>query len=84
MLEVALYTKDECSLCDKAKEVILVVREQIPFKYVEVDITSDEAIYEEFREQIPVIFVNGRKAFKFHVTAETLTARLNRELSRGT
>lgn len=84
MIEVALYTKDECSLCDKAKEVILVVREQIPFEYVEVDITSDEAIYEEFREQIPVIFVNGRKAFKFHVTAEALTARLNRELSRGT
>lgn len=83
MIEVALYTKDECSLCDKAKEVILVVREQIPFEYVEVDITSDEAIYEEFREQIPVIFVNGRKAFKFHVTAEAFITRLRRELYRG-
>lgn len=83
MLEVTLYTKDDCSLCDKAKAVLLAVREQIPFEYVEVDITSDATTYEEFREQIPVIFVNGRKAFKFHVTAEELTKRLRRDLSRG-
>lgn len=80
MVEVTLYTKEECSLCDKAKEVILAVSREIPFTYREVDITADEATYREFREQIPVIFVNGRKAFKFQVTAPALAARLRREL----
>jgi glutaredoxin len=83
MIEVALYTKDECSLCEKAKEVILAVRREIHFDYREVDITGDEETYQEFREQIPIIFVNGRKAFKFHVTAPALAARLRRELSRS-
>lgn len=83
MLEVTLYTKDDCSLCEKAKAVVFAVRERIPFEYVEVDITSEDSTYEEFREQIPVIFVNGRKAFKYHVSSEELAKRLRRELSRG-
>lgn len=76
MREVTLYTKSDCSLCDKAKEIILSVRREVPFSYREVDITSDPATYEEYREQIPVIFVDGRKAFKFRVTAEALVKRL--------
>lgn len=82
MREVTLYTKHDCSLCDKAKEVILSVRREIPFTYREVDITSDPDTYEEYREQIPVIFVDGRKAFKFRLTAEALLERLRRSKRR--
>lgn len=83
MLEIALYTKADCSLCDEAKAVIQEVQRHLPFSYREIDITTDAAIYEQYREQIPTIFVNGRKAFKFRVTADALIARLRRELARG-
>ena len=82
MLEVTLFTKADCCLCDKAKEVIKAVQRHIAFTYREVDITANPSTYEEFREQIPVVFVNGRKAFKFHLSAEALTERLRREMSR--
>jgi glutaredoxin len=63
---VEIYSKPDCHLCDQAKAVLLRVRKRHPFELVEVDITQD-ARYAEFREQIPVIFVNARKAFKYRV-----------------
>jgi len=65
---VSLYTKDGFPLCNKAETVLLKrvsCEAQLPIKGV--NITSDSEIYEECKEQIPVICSNGGKAFKYHV-----------------
>ncbi len=67
-------------MCDGAKTILLKIQKQIPFEFVEVDITLDETIFEEFKEQIPVVFINGRKAFKFRVDEKELQRRLKRVL----
>jgi hypothetical protein len=51
----------------KAKDVILRVREEIPFDYREMDISGNETLERDYGSGIPVVFIDGRKAFKFKV-----------------
>ena len=51
-------------------------RERYGFELVEVDITGDPELEAAYREQIPVVFVAGRKAFKYTVDPAELHRRL--------
>ncbi|MBI4639705.1 MAG: glutaredoxin family protein [Candidatus Tectomicrobia bacterium] len=79
MIEVTLYSKEDCHLCHDVKEVLLSVQSVIPFIFREVGITSDPLLLDQFKEEIPVIFINGRKAFKYRVERNALIRRLERE-----
>ena len=76
MREVVLYTRAGCSLCDHAKDAILAARRLVKFVFREVDITSDGELFEEHRYDIPVITVDGKRAFKHHVDPRELVTRL--------
>jgi glutaredoxin len=55
---VVLYTiPGKCPLCDEAKE--LLRGEGVEFR--EVDIRTDRALLRAYREEIPVLMVDGRK-----------------------
>lgn len=71
-IKVEIYSKKDCHLCDKAKKVLLQVQKDIPFTFDEIDITQDDKLFNEFKDQIPVIFINSRKAFKYHVDEKKL------------
>jgi glutaredoxin len=75
---VEIYTKRDCCLCDEAKAVLARVQSELPFDLAEIDIESDPALMERFRTEIPVIFVGGRKAFKYRVDEQELRRRLAR------
>ena len=75
---VEIYTKRDCCLCDEAKAVLARVRTDLPFELSEIDIEGDPALMERFRTEIPVIFVGGRKAFKYRVDEQELRRRLAR------
>jgi len=66
-MEVLLYSKPGCCLCDEVKARLGRLREQHRFELREVNILKDRELFEEFKEQIPVVFINGRKAFKFRL-----------------
>jgi glutaredoxin len=78
MHEVVLFTKRDCPLCDHAKAEIRAAQTRIDFAYREVDIEGDPAIFATHRYDIPVVEVDGRRAFKHRLTAEALVARLSR------
>ena len=78
MVQVLLYTKPGCCLCDEVKATIERLRKQHPFELREVNILDDRRLFEEFKEQIPVVFINGRKAFKFHLDDKEFLKRLAR------
>lgn len=80
-LKVQLYTKKECPLCVVAKEIILRVKKEIPFEFEEVDIESRDDIHEKFKEEIPVVFVNGERAFTSRVNDKRLRRILKRHQS---
>ena len=76
MREVVLYTREGCSLCDKAKAAILAVRREVPFNYREVDIGWSGDLYEDHKHDIPVVEIDGQRAFKHRVDPAALKARL--------
>ncbi len=55
----------------------------VPATVREVDISQDPELSAAYAEQIPVLFVNGRKAFKFRLTEQVLRDRLKKEKVRN-
>jgi len=55
------------------------VRQGIPFDLEEIDISTDPELEIRFGQEIPVLFVNGRKAFKYRLTVSELHRKLARE-----
>ena len=79
MLTLTLYGRPECHLCEEMKTVVVEVACEIPHRLDEIDISTDPALERRYGLQIPVLFVNGRKAFQFRVTPSELRERLRRE-----
>jgi hypothetical protein len=75
---VVLYGKPDCGLCDEMKAVVDEVRRDVPFTLEIVDITRDPALVRAYGVDIPVLLVDGRKAFKHRVDARALRRRLTR------
>jgi len=78
MIRVEIYGKRDCCLCDEAKATLLRVQREVPFDLREIDIESTAALYETYKERIPLVFINGRPAFKFRVDADALRRWLAR------
>lgn len=65
--EVVLYTRPGCHLCEIVKVQLERLRDEVFFSYREVNIDADPALRDEFNEQVPVVFIDGRKAFKYRL-----------------
>ncbi len=78
-MRLTLYGRPECHLCHDMRAVVVALRADVPFELEEVDIDGDPALVAAYGEEIPVLLVNGRKAFKYRVTPAALRARLARE-----
>ena len=76
MNQVVLYSKPGCCLCDTVKASLVALESRYDFEWREVNILDDPEAFEKFSEEIPVIFVNGRKAFKFHLDEAQFIRRL--------
>jgi len=82
-MEVVLFTKPGCCLCDTVKAQLHKLRALKPFELREVNILDDSAAYASFHEEIPVVFINGRKAFKYHLDEKTFLRRLKSRPVQG-
>ena len=65
--QVTLYTRVGCCLCDDAKQVIAAARQSVDFDYAEIDIDGDPDLVRLYGQEVPVITINRRKAFKYKV-----------------
>jgi glutaredoxin len=75
---ITLYTRPGCHLCDDARAVIEQVCSETGDSYVEVDITSDEALLRRFTDEIPVTFVDGAQHDFWRVDPRRLSGALRR------
>ena len=78
MREILLYTRKDCCLCEEMKEIVRKVAGEFPLDVKEIDIDSAADLQEKYGNEVPVIFINGRKAFKYRVTVSELRKRLRR------
>lgn len=69
-------SKPGCHLCEVALQTIQrVVGSHVPALIEEVDITQDLDLLEKYREQIPVVIIDGVERFRLEVDPDKL-ARL--------
>ncbi len=61
---VVLYAKADCSLCARAREILNRLHQERAFELEEVDITSHPALFEPYKDWIPVVTVDGREAMR--------------------
>jgi glutaredoxin len=72
MHTVTLYTRRGCHLCEVAKAIIDEVRAEQPFELVVIDVDRDPALRARYTDDVPVIAVDGREAFRHHVAGDAL------------
>ena len=63
--EVTIYTRRDCSLCDKAKSAIRASGVDVRLR--EIDIDDDPALRRLYNDDVPVIEVDGITAFRHRV-----------------
>jgi len=67
MHEVIVYSREGCHLCDVVKETLAQLQPEADFQWRAVDIDADAELRQRFNEEVPVVFIDGRKAFKYHM-----------------
>ena len=67
-----LFTSTGCHLCEAARRVVGKVREELGFDLREVAIDGDPVLEAEYREWIPVVEIDGRRRFVYHVHPDAL------------
>ena len=75
---VTLYHAAGCHLCDNARDALVRLREQAPFELDEVDITGSPELEAAYREWLPVIDIEGERAFVYYVQPEPFLRKLAR------
>jgi hypothetical protein len=73
---VALYWARDCSLCELVREQLARLRAELPFEFEEVDITGVPELERLYREWLPVVEIDGSRAFVYRVEEEELRERL--------
>ena len=82
-IALTLYSRPGCHLCDEMKEIAGPVARELGCTITEVNISDDSDLEARYGTEIPVLLVNGRKAFKYRLTERGLRKRLRAEQRVG-
>ena len=77
-MQVTLFSRPGCHLCDVARGALLTQRDRTPFDLVEVDVSTEDALELEYGIRIPVVLIDGVEAFEIEVDAERLRELVSR------
>lgn len=79
MHDVIVYSRQGCHLCDVVKDTLAQLQPEAEFHWREVDIDADPELRQKYNNEIPVVFIDGRKAFKYHMDAQQFLRALARK-----
>ena len=85
LISLTLLTKPGCHLCEEAKKAIEIVMfefskensDVVQIELTELNILEDEALKNQYSEEIPVLQINGATHAYWKIDSERLTAALN-------
>jgi glutaredoxin len=83
VIELTLFTKPGCHLCEEAKTVVDSVIQGFSSSndaeifMTEVNILDDPQLIEKYAEEIPVLQIDGETHAYWRIDAERLTKTLN-------
>ena len=72
MHTVTIYSKPDCHLCERAKGVIALCRRKADFALEEVDISQNSELFERYRNDVPVILLDGQEVARHFVREHKL------------
>ncbi len=75
--DVVVYSRRGCHLCEVVKESLAKLSRSNGFDWREVDVDSDEELRRKFTDEVPVVFINGRKAFKYRLDEREFLRKLH-------
>jgi len=65
--EVVVYAAEGCHLCERARAQLEALRAELGFELREVDVAGDPELEARYREWLPVVEIDGERAFVYHV-----------------
>ena len=77
-IQIDIYSRPGCHLCDEAKTVIERVQGRFAFALRVINIEQDPALEREYGSDIPIVMINGNKAFKYRVDEAELENKVRR------
>jgi glutaredoxin len=85
LISLTLLTKPGCHLCEEAKKAIELVMFELSkensdvaqIELTELNILEDEALKNQYSEEIPVLQINGATHAYWRIDSERLMAALN-------
>src|SRR5512141_1232020 len=77
-VDVTLYTRSECGLCDKAKAVIdqVVTSESLDIELHIVDVDGSPELRARYTNDVPVIEIAGAEVFRHRVDRAVFASRV--------
>jgi len=82
-LDVTLYTRSGCHLCDEAKAQITPLLRNAGARLREVNIDADPVLRARYDLDVPVIFLGACKVAKHHVDLEQFRRQLDEARRSG-
>lgn len=76
MIDVQVFSKVDCPLCDEAVAVMRLLQNEVEFRLTVVDIYQDDLLLEKYQLMIPVVVIDGEKVDYGQVSMEKVRKRL--------
>lgn len=76
MPKVTVYSRPACCLCDEVKQQLEQLRHDADFDLEEINIDENEALRRLYNDEVPVVMINGRKAFKYRLDPKEFLKKL--------
>jgi len=73
---VIVYSRKGCHLCEVVKESLDKLSRRGGFTWREIDVDTDAELRRQFNDEVPVVFIDGRKAFKYHMSEQEFLRKL--------
>ena len=81
-MRLTLYSKPGCHLCDEMKRTIEAVGVRFQLTLDVIDISTDAELTERYGLEIPVLWIDGKKAAKYRITERELVEKLTGKSGR--
>jgi glutaredoxin len=75
--EVIIYSRKGCHLCEIVKESLVKLHKRGGFNWREIDVDSNAEMRRLYNDEVPVVFINGRKAFKYRMDEQEFLRKLS-------
>lgn len=76
MIELVLYTRRECCLCEEMKGVVAEASRSLPVRLTLVDVDSRPELAKEYGDEVPVLLLAGKKIAKYRADPRRLRRQL--------